>query len=137
MTPAAPTLLLDTHVLLWWWISPRLLTSRVLERLQDPQQVVLVSTASLWELSVAQQRGLLPELSPVIWQLPELIRQERFQLLEISAGDALVAGQWRPPYPKALIDPTGRMLIAQAQRRNLTLVSGDVHLQHCGVPWLW
>ena len=127
MTPAAPTLLLDTHVLLWWWISPRLLTSRVLERLQDPKQAVLVSTASLWELSVAQQRGLLPEL----------IRQERFQLLEISAGDALVAGQWRPPYPKALIDPTGRMLIAQAQRRNLTLVSGDVHLQHCGVPWLW
>jgi PIN domain nuclease of toxin-antitoxin system len=29
------------------------------------------------------------------------------------------------------------MLLAQAQRRNLTLVSGDVHLQHCGVPWLW
>jgi len=135
--PAATTLLLDTHVLLWWWICPRLLTSRVLARLQDPQQTVLVSAASLWELSQAHQRGLLPELSPVIWHLPELIRQERFQLLEISASDALLAGQWRPPNPKARIDPTGRMLVAQAQRRNLRLVSGDVHLQHCGVPWLW
>jgi hypothetical protein len=68
-------LLLDTHVLLWWWISPRLLTPKVLERLQDPQQAVLVSAASLWELSLAHQRGQLPELSPVVWQLPELIRR--------------------------------------------------------------
>lgn len=87
-------LLLDTHVLLWWWISPRLLTPRVLERLQDRAQAVLVSAASLWELSLAHQRGQLPELSPVIWQLPELIRQDDFLLLEISACDALLAGQW-------------------------------------------
>jgi PIN domain nuclease of toxin-antitoxin system len=135
--PAATTLLLDTHVLLWWWICPRLLTCRVLARLQDPQQTVLVSAASLWELSQAHQRGLLPELSPVIWHLPELIRQERFQMLEISARDALLAGQWQQRARTSPLDATGRMLLAQAQRRNLTLVSGDVHLQHCGVPWLW
>ena len=130
-------LLLDTHVLLWWWICPRLLTPKVLKRLQDPQQAVLVSAASLWELSLAHQRGQLPELSPVIWQLPELIRQDDFLLLEISACDALLAGQWPQRACKAPINTTGRMLLAQAQRHNLTLVSGDVHLQHCGVPWLW
>jgi PIN domain nuclease of toxin-antitoxin system len=135
--PAATTLLLDTHVLLWWWICPRLITPRVLERLQDPQQPVLVSAASLWELGQTHQRGLLPELSPVIWQLPELIRQERFELLEISARDALLAGQWRQRHRSTALDATGRMLLAQTQRRNLTLVSGDVHLQHCGVSWLW
>ena len=137
MKPAATTLLLDTHVLLWWWICPRLITPRVLERLQDPRQAVLVSAASLLELSQAHQRGLLPELSPVIWHLPELIRQERFQLLEITARDALLAGQWRQRDRTTALDATGRMLLAQAQRRNLILVSGDVHLQHCGVPWLW
>jgi PIN domain nuclease of toxin-antitoxin system len=135
--PAATTLLLDTHVLLWWWICPRLITPRVLERLRDPQQAVVVSAASLWEISQAHQRGLLPELSPVIWQLPELIRQERFELLEISARDALLAGQWRQRHRSTALDATGRMLLAQTQRRNLTLVSGDVHLQHCGVSWLW
>ena len=93
MKQQATTLLLDTHVLLWWWICPRLITPRVLERLQDPEQAVLVSVASLLELSQTHQRGLLPELSPVIWHLPELIRQERFQLLEISA-DAI---RWRAP----------------------------------------
>ena len=137
MKEEATTLLLDTHVLLWWWICPRLLTPRVLEGLQDPQQAVLVSAASLWEVGLAHQRGLLPELSPVIWHLPELIRQERFQLLEISSHDALLAGQWRQRNRTTALDATGRMLLAQAQRRNLTLVSGDVHLQHCGVPWLW
>ena len=137
MKPAATTLLLDTHVLLWWWICPRLITPRVLERLRDPQQAVVVSAASLWEISQAHQRGLLPELSPVIWQLPELIRQERFELLEISARDALLAGQWRQRHRSTALDATGRMLLAQTQRRNLTLVSGDVHLHHCGVPSLW
>jgi PIN domain nuclease of toxin-antitoxin system len=133
----ATTLLLDAHVLLWWWICPRLITPRVLERLRDTQQGVVVSTASLWEISQAHQRGLLPELSPVIWQLQELIRQERFQLLEISGRDALLAEQWRQRDRTTALDATGRMLLAQAQHRNLTLVSGDVHLQHCGVPWLW
>ena len=108
-----------------------------LERLRDPHQAVVVSAASLWEISQAHQRGLLPELSPVIWHLPELIRQERFQLLEIRARDALLAGLWRQRTRTTPLDATGRMLLAQAQRRNLTLVSGDVHLQHCGVPWLW
>jgi PIN domain nuclease of toxin-antitoxin system len=135
--PEATTLLLDTHVLLWWWICPRLITPRVLDRLRDPQQAVVVSAASLWEISQAHLRGLLPELSPVIWQLPELIGQERFQLLEISGRDALLAGQWRQRVRTTALDATGRMLLAQAQRRNLTLVSGDVHLQHAGVPWLW
>jgi len=130
-------LLLDTHVLLWWWVNPRLLTPRVLERLQDPQQAVLVSVASLWELSQAHHRGLLPELSPVIWHLPELIRRDDFLLLEISARDALLAGQGLERAAEAPIDSTGRMLLAQAQRHNLTLVSGDVHLRRCGVPWLW
>jgi PIN domain nuclease of toxin-antitoxin system len=130
-------LLLDTHVLLWWWICPQLLRPRVLERLQDPDQSVLVSAASLWELGLAQQRGLLPELSPVIWQLPALIRHDAFQLLEISAQDALLAGQWRQQTCTAPIDVTGRLLLAQAQRHNLTLVTADLHLQHGGVPWLW
>ena len=130
-------LLLDTHVLLWWWVNPRLLPPRVLERLQDPQQAVLVSVASLWELSQAHQRGLLPELSPVIWHLPELIRRDDFLLLEISARDALLAGQGLEQAAEAPINSTGRMLLAQAQRHNLTLVSGDVHLRRCGVPWLW
>ena len=130
-------LLLDTHVLLWWWICPRLLTPRVLERLQDPAQTVLVSAASLWELSLAHQRGLLPELSPVIWHLPALIRRDDFRLLEISARDALLAGQCHQRAATAAIDITGRMLLAQAERHTLTLVTGDMHLQHCGVPWLW
>ena len=137
MKEEATTLLLDTHVLLWWWICPPLITLRVRKQLQDPQQPVLVSAASLLEISQAHQRGLLPELSPVIWHLPELILQERFQLLEISGRDALLAGLWRQRSRTTPLDATGRMLLAQAQRRNLTLVSGDVHLQHCGVPWLW
>ena len=51
--------------------------------------------------------------------------------------DALLAGQCHQRAATAAIDITGRMLLAQAERHTLTLVTGDMHLQHCGVPWLW
>ena len=46
-------LLLDTHVLQWWWCSPRLLSAAVRERLGDREQPVAVSALSWLELSVA------------------------------------------------------------------------------------
>jgi len=137
-------LLLDTHVLLWWWCCPQLLTPRVRERLEDPRQAVAVSVASLWELSEAEQRAELPELSPVIWQLPELVLQEGFALLPIQPRHGLLAGQWREPGPGRAgmnrlrpIDHTGRLLLAQAQLENLTLVSADTTLRRAGARCLW
>ena len=137
-------LLLDTHVLLWWWCCPRLLTARVRERLENPCQAVVVSVASLWELSETEQRAELPELSSVIWQLPELVLQEGFALLPIQPRHGLLAGQWRARGPGRAsqsrlrpIDHTGRLLLAQAQLENLTLVSADTTLQHTGVRCLW
>jgi len=58
-------LLLDSHVLLWWWCCPGLLSSKVQALLQAPDQPVVVSAASLWELSLAVEEGKLPELAPV------------------------------------------------------------------------
>ena len=137
-------LLLDTHVLLWWWCCPQLLSPRVRERLENPRQAVVVSVASLWELSEAEQREELPELSPVIWQLPELVLQEGFALLPIQPRHGLLAGQWREAGPKSAsmkrlrpIDLTGRLLLAQAELENLTLVSADTTLRRTGVRCLW
>jgi PIN domain nuclease of toxin-antitoxin system len=81
-------LLLDTHALLWWWCCPQLLSPRVRARLKNPCQAVVVSVASLWELSEAEQRAELPELSPVIWQLPELVlAQAQLENLTLVSAD--------------------------------------------------
>jgi PIN domain nuclease of toxin-antitoxin system len=130
-------LLLDSHVLLWWWCCPQLLSPRVRQHLAEPQQVVLVSVASLWELSSAEQARKLPELTPVIWQLPELISQEGFELLSITARHSLLAGQWRSAARSQPPDPVGSLLLAQAQIENLTLVSHDPALHDRNVHTLW
>lgn len=137
-------LLLDTHALLWWWCCPRLLSPRVRARLENPCQAVVVSVARLWELSEAEQRAELPELSPVIWQLPELVLQERFARLPVQPRHGLLAGQWREAGPERAsmqrlrpIDHTARLLLAQAQLENLTLVSADTTLRRSGVRCLW
>ncbi|MFM2173370.1 MAG: hypothetical protein RLZZ54_1297 [Cyanobacteriota bacterium] len=130
-------LLLDSHVLLWWWCCPQLLSPRVRQHLADPEQLVLVSVASLWELSSAEQARKLPELTPVIWQLPELISQEGSELLPITARHSLLAGQWRSASRSQPPDPVGSLLLAQAQIENLTLVSHDPALHDRSVRTLW
>ena len=87
-------LLLDSHVLLWWWCCPALLSSKVQALLRAPDQMVAVSAASLWELSLAVEEGKLPELAPVIWELPQLVLDEGFALLAINAQHSLLAGHW-------------------------------------------
>ncbi len=44
--------LLDSHVLLWWWFDPERLTQPVQALLVDPDTTVLVSAATVWELSL-------------------------------------------------------------------------------------
>ena len=55
--------LLDSHVLLWWWFDPERLTEPVRALLADPATTVLVSAATLWELSLKHHQGKLPELA--------------------------------------------------------------------------
>ena len=42
--------LLDSHVLLWWWFDPQRLPKGVLALLSDAETLVVVSSASVWEL---------------------------------------------------------------------------------------
>lgn len=130
-------LLLDSHALLWWWCCPGLLSPRMRGLLADAQQPVWVSAASLWELSQAQRHGQLPELGSVIWDLPELVEQEGFTLLAISARHGLMAGQWRRTQATHSLDLVGRLLLAQAQLENLTLVSADPVLREAGGSCIW
>lgn len=62
--------LLDSHVLLWWWFDPDRLSGAVRQLLSDPATAVLVSAASVWELSLKHHQGKLPELNGVIADLP-------------------------------------------------------------------
>ena len=56
----AVSYLLDSHALLWWWFDPARLSEPVRTLLVDPASTVLVSAASVWELSLKHHQGKLP-----------------------------------------------------------------------------
>ena len=116
--------LLDSHALLWWWFDPDRLSTAVRELLIDPSTPVLVSAASVWELSLKHHQGRLPELTGAITDLPGLLQADGFEALPISLAHGLRAGGYSQPHR----DPFDRMLAAQSELDRLVLLTADPQL---------
>ena len=56
----APSLLLDTHALLWWLAEPEKLSQPAQAAIGDPAATVFVSAATGWELATKVRLGKLP-----------------------------------------------------------------------------
>lgn len=119
------TYLLDTQVFLWWDCDSPRLGLRAKEILSDPAQTIYVSAVSVWEISIKAALGKLAYSgSPTA-----AIAQNQFRALSIVSRDAeAVLGL--PPIHK---DPFDRLLIAQARRRGLTLITSDHQIVRYGL----
>jgi len=84
----APSLLLDTHTLLWWLVEPEKLSSLALAAINDPAATIFVSAASGWELATKSRLGKLPGAEGLLQDLPSLLNQQGFQPL-VSLDPAL------------------------------------------------
>jgi PIN domain nuclease of toxin-antitoxin system len=127
------TYLLDSHALLWWWFDPDRLSTAVRELLTNPAMPVLVSAATVWELSLKHHQGKLPELSGAIADLPGLLQADGFEALPISLAHGLRAGAYSQPHR----DPFDRLLAAQAELDRLVLLSADPQLSTFPCQILW
>ena len=124
-----PNYLLDTHVFLWYATASPRLCAATRATLANPENPVLVSVASVWEISIKQGLGKLPPLP----QEPEaVIDNAGFRQLNITLAHAKLAGS----LPHHHRDPFDRMLIAQAQVENLTLITDDWKIEQYDTPTL-
>jgi PIN domain nuclease of toxin-antitoxin system len=121
------SLLLDTHVVLWWLTDARELTDEVKRQL-DHEPAVYLSPATVWEIAIKQSIGKLTEPE----NLPEIVVAAGFRHLPITAEHAVVAGR----LPLLHRDPLDRMLIAQARCEGLTLVTRDPQIHRYDVALL-
>jgi PIN domain nuclease of toxin-antitoxin system len=114
------SLLLDTHVVLWWLSDDPTLSDEIKDRLDhDPD--VYVSSATVWEVAIKQAISKLggpPDL-------PERVRDSGFTPLPIDHRHVIIAGR----LPMFHRDPFDRILVAQAQCEELTLVTRDPYCQ--------
>ncbi|WP_433600697.1 type II toxin-antitoxin system VapC family toxin [Nocardia sp. CA-135953] len=114
------SLLLDTHVVLWWLTDDSALSDDLKERLDHDPDVYL-SAATIWEVAIKHAIGKLAGPD----DLPERIRDSGFISLPIGHDHAIVAGR----LPMIHRDPFDRMLVAQAKCEDLTLVTRDPYCQ--------
>ena len=122
-------LLLDTHVFLWWLSDNKKLKSQARASIAEPAAVVHVSAAAIWEIAIKAQLGKIDTGGE---DLEREIAANGFVPLPITPRHALTAGG----LPLHHDDPFDRMLIAQAQEENLTVVTHDKAFEPYGVPIL-
>jgi PIN domain nuclease of toxin-antitoxin system len=121
------SLLLDTHVVLWWLADDPSLSEKIKSRL-DHEPDVYISSVTVWEVAIKQAIGKLAEPA----DLPERVRDSGFRELPISFEHAIAAGRLPPVHR----DPFDRMLVAQARCEHLTLVTRDARCQRYEVAVL-
>ena len=113
-------LLLDTHVLLWAAGSPERLSAKAQALLEDPQNELLFSAASLWEIAIKSGLGR-SDFQVDARVLRRGLLDNGYQELAIFSEHAVYIDNL-PPIHK---DPFDRILVAQASFEGITLLTAD------------
>jgi PIN domain nuclease of toxin-antitoxin system len=124
--------LLDTHALFWWFSDPIRLSKRASSIIGNPDNTVLVSAATAWELAIKVNLGKIDALSLVV-ELGRYSEQEGFTELPISIEQATRAGL----LPSHHRDSFDRLLVAQAQSLHVPILSADRILDRYDIKRLW
>lgn len=122
------TLLLDTHVFLWWRVNaPRLKAPA--RKAIGGADVVWISAASGWEAAIKQQLGRLSLADP----FRQMVEASDFRELPVTLRHT----EQLSVLPTHHADPFDRMLVSQAIVEGATLVTHDRRLEPYDVPILW
>ncbi|MEI6330187.1 MAG: type II toxin-antitoxin system VapC family toxin [Pseudanabaena sp. ELA645] len=126
-------MLLDTHTLLWFLNNDSRLPVGVRRKIEETE-LVFVSAVSLWEIAIKINIGKLNILTS-FEAIKENMNALNIQELPIEFDDSLA--YIGLPILKQHKDPFDRMIVAQATRRSLTLVSADKKLDAYPINRLW
>jgi PIN domain nuclease of toxin-antitoxin system len=125
--------LVDTQSWLWMQTSPERLNEDALTLVNDPTTDLLLSAASSWEIAIKYGLGKLPLPSAPAEYVPDRMRSSGVTALPVTHSHALHMAQL-PPHHR---DPFDRLLVAQAQLDNLTILTSDTIFKHYDVRVCW
>ena len=116
-------LLLDTHLLLWAAGDPDRLSPKATSLVEDPENHLLFSSASLWEVAIKASLGRDDfDVDPRM--LRRGLLDNGYAELPVSSLHAVSIDS----LPDLHKDPFDRLLLAQAICEGITLLTSDARL---------
>jgi PIN domain nuclease of toxin-antitoxin system len=115
-------ILLDTHALLWWRLSPEKLGKQA-RRACERSATIGVSAITFWEIGVLASRGRLTLRVPLSEWTRETLEGPRMEGVSITPEVAMVAAGLGMHG-----DPADRIIVATALHHRCKLVTRDEEL---------
>lgn len=126
-------LLLDTHAFLWFDGEPNRLSPKVQNLVTSNAHELFLSHVSIWEIQIKSQLGKLALRGSLSKVLDEIQRENQIQFLPIEIEDILNLASLAHYHR----DPFDRLLVAQAMRNNMQLISHDPEIANYGISTIW
>ena len=125
--------LIDTHILVWWWANDPKLPPRLRDLMEVEETLVYVSAVSALEMAIKVRLGRLPAMEHRVHQFDKGVIEDGFHHLNIHHEHArragLMAGEHR--------DPFDRVLAAQSLYERMPIISADPEMSRFGCEVLW
>lgn len=125
-------LLLDTHTFIWYVEDDARLPETTKEIIKSEENTILISIASLWEISIKTSLNKLT-LKASIEEIINLIMENGFELLPILPSH-IIKNNLLEYYHR---DPFDRMIIAQGLSEEIVIVGKDEMFDKYDVTRIW
>lgn len=126
-------ILLDTHAFLWFIAGSDELSDKAREHIEDENNRVFLSAASLWEMAIKVSLGKLTLSEPFETLIPEQLALNGVEILGITVAHTTQVAN----LPFHHRDPFDRLIIAQALEEQLPVISVDGAFDEYGVKRIW
>ena len=114
-------ILLDTHVLIWLVEGDKNLSTLARSAIEDEDNSLYLSIASLWEITIKLSLGKLDLQLSVDEMVESFLIPGGIEILQIETSHLSILRD----LPLHHRDPFDRLIIAQAQAEKMTLISAD------------
>lgn len=126
-------LLLDTHVLIWFYEGNSRMSAAALSAILDPLTEKWISPASYWEIAIKIGNGKLTLDEPFGEFIQHAIYDDGFSILPIKPLHTEIL----TTLPRHHGDPFDRMIISQSIAEGMTLNTADTLFDNYPITRIW
>lgn len=125
--------LLDTHTFLWFINDDSSLNATAKTLIEDPENTIYLSVASIWEMAIKVSLEKLEMPLPFTDFIDEQLDKNTIILLKIKTAHTGIVATL-PFYHR---DPFDRLIIAQSKVEVIPVIGKDTIFDNYGIERVW